>query len=179
MGSPKVWSFSIMKPVLFLSLIHQKSRLWLYIFKYGSSCNFLLLQAYRQLLADFKQGRHDPVTILASTGMDNLIAGTGSALTVCKKAGNFARPFNYFKRHGSEVLKKKNLVITSAFKSWFRAYLQTKLGNSFLILYLQPTEAYRDLLHLFIQYIWLCDLPPDRPHCGEGPGRDSNPGRAI
>ena len=31
----------------------------------------------------------------------------------------------------------------------------------------------------FICTVLQCDLPPLRPHCGEAPGRESNPGRVI
>ena len=34
-------------------------------------------------------------------------------------------------------------------------------------------------LYYIIPTVLQCDLPPLRPHCGEAPGRDSNPGRAA
>ena len=48
-----------------------------------------------------------------------------------------------------------------------------------IIIILQPTEA--QLLFYIICTLLLvkCDLPPLRPHCGEVPGRDSNPERVI
>ena len=34
-------------------------------------------------------------------------------------------------------------------------------------------------VYYIIYTVLLCDLPPLRPHCGEAPGRDSNPSRAA
>ena len=41
------------------------------------------------------------------------------------------------------------------------------------------TVHYFFFFFFFSSTVLQCDLPPLRPHCGEAPGRDSNPGRAA
>ena len=45
--------------------------------------------------------------------------------------------------------------------------------------YLQYSPPWPSFLNYIIYTVLLCDLPPLKPHCGEAPGRDSNPGRAV
>ena len=49
----------------------------------------------------------------------------------------------------------------------------------FFAVLLNDLDAHRGLGFLYIIYAVLqCDLPPLRPHCGEAPDRDLNPGQA-
>ena len=45
--------------------------------------------------------------------------------------------------------------------------------------YLQYSPPWPSFLNYIIYTVLLCDLPPLKPHWGEAPGRDSNPGRAV
>ena len=67
-----------------------------------------------------------------------------------------------------------NLYLPSVLSHLLLLYLVTILSSTFSFVFTAHGGFY------YISYTGLqCDLPPLRPHCGESPGWDSNPGRAI
>ena len=83
----------------------------------------------------------------------------------------------------SRVVARSNLGFSASMRTKL-CKIRKNYASSYILVF---EVVWKEILFLnlflgfdFIIYTVLqCDLPPIRPHFGEAPGRDSNPGRAA